>query len=61
MGRQKCSMCGELISEEAHVCPFCQTRLLQKGEALRSLVTMGLILGGVGALAWLAWWGANRP
>ena len=58
MSRMKCPKCGKSISNQAHVCKHCKTRIVRKSDKMAGkLIVSGkaaIICGGVLALVGLA-------
>ena len=54
----KCPKCGKSVSNQAHVCKFCKTRIVRKSDRMAGkLIVSGkaaAICGGVMALVGLA-------
>ena len=58
MSRMKCPKCGKTISNQAHVCKHCKTRIVRKSDKMANKLIisgkMAIICGAILALVGLA-------
>lgn len=58
MSRMKCPKCGKAISNQAHICKHCKTRIVRKSDKMASkLIVSGkaaVVCGGLLALVGVA-------